>query len=65
VRLWEWLKSDFIVANEAILDDLTLAEEWLRQAEEEGRRRLTTGKVNILISRVGHRKVWRSCLMIE
>jgi hypothetical protein len=42
VRLWEWLKSDFLVANEAVLDDLTLAEEWLRQAEEEGRRRLPT-----------------------
>jgi hypothetical protein len=42
VGLWERFKAEFLVASKDILDDFTLAEEWVRRAEE-GRRRAAIG----------------------
>jgi hypothetical protein len=43
VRLWERFKMDFLAASNDVLRDVTLAEEWMRQADEEGRRRAANG----------------------
>jgi hypothetical protein len=43
VGLWERFKAEFLAASKDIMDDFTLAEPWVRQAEEEGRRRAAIG----------------------
>jgi hypothetical protein len=43
VRMWETFKAFFLAGSKEILNDLTLAEEWVRLTEDESRRRASIG----------------------
>jgi hypothetical protein len=43
VRLWEAFKVDFLATSRELLNDLTLAEDWVKHIEDEGKRRAAIG----------------------
>jgi hypothetical protein len=43
VRLWEAFKVDFLATSREFLNDLTLAEDWVKHIEDEGKRRAAIG----------------------